>query len=461
MNRKLKRLFSDTLVFAAGNVLAKLVLFLLLPLYTSAMTADEYGTAELICSTAELLLPLVTLCLHEAVFRFSIDKNSDHAELLSHALAGILKSFAVVFSVILLAELFLAFDFLWYLALILFSWGIRQLFAQFARGTGRAGVFAACGVIQALSLCLFNFLFLTILPMGVNGYLLAIVLANLVAIVYLTFVLKIHRYIHFCVKDRPLFRSMLVFSVPMIPSTLFWWFVNSSARYILLFFCGAGIAGLFTAAGKLPAMIHLLSTTFQQAWQFSSAKEIGNRGSGRFFTDVFRMYSVFLLTVTSALIAATPLIARIVLRGEFYEAWVYVPVLLISACLNGYSVYFSSFYTAVRKNQRIMLSTFAGAVLNLAVCFAAVPLIGVYGALIANWVSHLAVAVLRLLDTRKYAPVKIDIVPTLTALALTTLQAVLLTVFGNRAVPISGFLFGVVLVFNMMYCRIRFSAKQN
>ena len=82
MNKKFKSLFSDTLIFAVGNILTKLILFVLMPIYTSAMTTSEYGTGELIYNTVELTLPIVTLCLYEAVFRFSIDIESDHKKLL-------------------------------------------------------------------------------------------------------------------------------------------------------------------------------------------------------------------------------------------------------------------------------------------------------------------------------------------------------------------------------------------
>lgn len=81
-------------MFAIGNVLTKLVLFFLMPVYTSAMSTNEYGTGELIYSTVELMLPVVTLCLYEAVFRFSIDSDSNHTQLLSNALAAILKIFS-------------------------------------------------------------------------------------------------------------------------------------------------------------------------------------------------------------------------------------------------------------------------------------------------------------------------------------------------------------------------------
>ena len=83
--------------------------------------------------------------------------------------------------VALLIGYFVRIDYMWSFLLILFTWGIRQLFAQFARGIGKVKIFAASGVLQALSLCLFNIVFLTLLHQGVNGYLLSITLSNLVS----------------------------------------------------------------------------------------------------------------------------------------------------------------------------------------------------------------------------------------------------------------------------------------
>lgn len=458
MEPKFKNLFSNILVFAIGNVLTKLVLFFLMPVYTSAMSTNEYGTGELIYSTVELMLPVVTLCLYEAVFRFSIDSDSNHTQLLSNALAAILKIFSGIILVALVIGFFVQIAYMWYFLLILFSWGIRQLFAQFARGIGKTKIFAASGVLQALSLCSFNIIFLMVLHWGINGYLLSIILSNLVSIVFLIVAVRIPRYIHFGKKDTYQLKAMLAFSIPMIPSTLSWWFVNISARYILVWFCGAGVAGLFTAASKLPSVVHLMSTIFQQAWQFASSKEMENKGGNRFFSSVFKLYSPFILTATSGLVVVTPLLSVILLRGEFYQAWVYVPLLLLSAALNCYSIYFGSFYTAAKKNKMIMVSTVIGAVINVGICYFTIPIWGVYGALLASCLSYLVIVVIRVADTRKYAKIKIDWGINLLSLLLLSIQATWVSLGGMQALPLGIVLFIAVLLLNLWFYRKRIAA---
>ena len=46
MNSKYKILASNTVIFAVGNILVKLISFFLMPLYTSILTTEQYGVAE-------------------------------------------------------------------------------------------------------------------------------------------------------------------------------------------------------------------------------------------------------------------------------------------------------------------------------------------------------------------------------------------------------------------------------
>ena len=45
---KYTKLAKDTAVFAAGNLLTKLIYFLMVPLYTSALSTAQYARAEML-----------------------------------------------------------------------------------------------------------------------------------------------------------------------------------------------------------------------------------------------------------------------------------------------------------------------------------------------------------------------------------------------------------------------------
>lgn len=92
MNSSYKTLVSDAAVFAAGNMLTKLIQFLLLPMYTALLTTAQYGFGELVNNTAELLYPLCCLGVYEGVFRYSIDRDSDKKAVFSTGIGIALSS---------------------------------------------------------------------------------------------------------------------------------------------------------------------------------------------------------------------------------------------------------------------------------------------------------------------------------------------------------------------------------
>ena len=65
---------------------------------------------------------------------------------------------------------------------------------------------------------------------------------------------------------------MVRYSIPMIPNGMTWSAVNFIDRYAILIVCGASTAGLFTAAGKLPAVINMISMIAQQSLQIFAAQ---------------------------------------------------------------------------------------------------------------------------------------------------------------------------------------------
>ena len=82
----MRLLLGNTLVFALGGLAVKAVSLVLMPLYTTALTAGEYGTAELLNSAIEIVLPLLSLGVVEALYRFSIDDDVPKDELFAGSL---------------------------------------------------------------------------------------------------------------------------------------------------------------------------------------------------------------------------------------------------------------------------------------------------------------------------------------------------------------------------------------
>ena len=265
-----KVLLSNTAVFAVGNILVKLIAFFLMPLYTSALTTEEYGVSELLNSTTEIIIPLTTVCIIDALYRFSIDKDADYKELFANSLKIILLGDIVVLIGCVIAQWILGYAYSYYFLILYICTTFYKLTTQFARGLGHVKRYAFYGVLNVLMLVLCNVILLLELDGGIEAYLLSFSIAYGVAGVTAFIISGEYKYFCLRVKNTEQLKAMLKYSIPNIPNMISWWINSVSDRYILLFFWNTGIVGMYTAAGKLPAMINLVSSIFQQAWQYST-----------------------------------------------------------------------------------------------------------------------------------------------------------------------------------------------
>lgn len=221
---------------------------------------------------------------------------------------------------------------------------------------------------------------------------------------------------------------MVIYSVPLVPNMLSWWFTNISSRYIIAGYCGLSVAGLFAAASKLPALINIISSIFQQSWQYASVKEYQETDKTVFYETVFRFYSAIVMIGSSIIILIIPYISKIILLNEFYNGWIYTPLLLYSATLGCFSIYFGTFYSVVKNNKKVMQTTVIGGILTISISLISIPIIGVYGALVANVCSFMAIVFLRIRDVQKFMNIKIGYIKFIAANILLLFQAIIMTI---------------------------------
>lgn len=408
MNSKYKVLASNTIIFAIGNILVKLISFFLMPLYTSILTVEEYGVAELLNNSIEIVLPIVTLCIIEALYRFSIDKKVDHSTIFINTLFVIVAGDIIVLIGTLICFFVFQYKDVVYFLLLFVTTTFYKLTTQFSRGLGHIKRYAFYGVLNSLLLVSSNIILLFIFKGGVNEYLLSFSIGYGVSGCVAMLLSNEYRYIKVGKFDKKKLKEMLNYSLPNIPNMLSWWVNSLSDRYIVLIYWGTQTTGLYTAASKLPAMINLVTSIFQQAWQYSAVKEIESKDNSEFYSNIFRGYSYVCIVACSFLLTMNKLICRFLLKESFYVAWKYVSLLLLAATFGCIATYFGTFYNAVKKNGMLMISTVSGSLVNLMLNFLLIPLFGAMGAAIATMVSYFIIMIIRMIDVNRFIEIYID-----------------------------------------------------
>lgn len=385
-----KNLLKNTGIFAIANFSSKILVFLLVPLYTRTLTTYQYGFYDLTYSTVQLFLPILTLNISEATMRYLMKKAIDHEAVFTIGAANTLLG-SILFGVgILINDIFsisqLTSEYGFYIWLLFVCYSFNNLFIQFSKGIEKIKEMAISGVIGTLATVVFNLIFLVVLNWKLEGFFIANIMGFFVPSMYLVFKLNFLGYLSKKI-DRDLQKKMYMFSVPLILNTLGWWVNNTSDRYIVTAIVGIGSNGLISVAYKIPQILSTISTIFIQAWQISAIREQESKKNGSFTSDLFLYYNLLLFLVASVLILFNKSISHVLFGIDFYQAWKYVPFLIISSVLNASSGYVGAILSAVMKSKEMAKSAIYGMVVNILLNIILTILIGAQGITIATTIS--------------------------------------------------------------------------
>ncbi len=402
MNRY-KKLFSNTVVLGLGTMGSKLLIFLLMPLYTALLSPAQYSTAELITTTANLLIPVACIGITNGIFRFAADRESDRRAVFSTSVVLLCLGLAAFCAISPLLSLINYFDgYAWLIVAYVFFACLQGVCSQYVRAIDRTTLFAMQGIINTALTIAFNLLFLLVWNMGVTGYVLSVVVGNLLTTLYLVFAAKLWREFSLASVSKRLIKELLRFSLPLIPTTVCWLITDLSDRYMVTYFCGAQVNGIYSAAYKIPTIVNLMSGIFLQAWQFSAVAESSDRKTCEgFYTEVYRGFLSVLLIGTSVLILFSRFLCGLLLNVAYFDAWRYMPILLCAAAFEGLVSFLATVYMVQKKSVNSFLTAMSGAIFNIALNLILIPRIGAIGAAVATAAAYLLVLILRLADTRR------------------------------------------------------------
>jgi O-antigen/teichoic acid export membrane protein len=243
-------------------------------------------------------------------------------------------------------------------------------------------------------------------------------------------------------------KSMLKYSVPMIPTAIFWWITSVSNRFVVKEVCGDDVNGLFAAAYKIPTVITLLTTIFIEAWHFSAVNDADNNDRGSFFSTVFKSYMGIIFMAASGLIAFSKICTIILFADSYYDAWQYMPTLILATTFSALTTFMGSVYLVKKKSVMSFLTAMTGAVVNLALSFVLIPRIGAHGAALAAAASYFVSFALRTFTAQKF--VRFDFHPEKLAIntALVGVQAWIMIAELPHWIVYQALLLTAVLIFN-------------
>lgn len=447
---KYKHLIKNMGLLTISNFGSKILIFLLVPLYTSVLSTAEYGSYDIVITTINLLLPILTINISESVMRFSLEKDNNPKETFSIGLkvtarAWIILAFAMVVNNILnIINIIKTYSL--YMLLLFIVTSLYQLCSQFARGTDKIIDLSIAGVIKSFALVFFNVLFLLYFKIGITGFFMANILSDLIVIIFYFFRLKIYKHIIQISKTNKLIKNMSNYSTPLVFNSISWWINNASDRYIVTWMCGVEVNGIYSIAYKIPSIVEVFQSIFLQAWQISAVTSFNDDDKEDFFSLIYTIYNLLMVSLCSIIIIMVKLIAKFMFANKFYDAWVFVPILLLANVFGATSGLIGGVFSATKDTKIYSYSTVIGAIVNMVLNIILINLVGVKGAAIATAVSYFLVWVIRMVNVKKYITLKINIKRDLVVYSILVLQAVLMINMASTKVYVFEFILFITII---------------
>ncbi|MCR4923379.1 MAG: polysaccharide biosynthesis C-terminal domain-containing protein, partial [Lachnospiraceae bacterium] len=170
--------------------------------------------------------------------------------------------------------------------------------------------------------------------------------------------------------------------------------------------CGVSVNGVYGVAYKIPAILTVFQRIFAQSWQMSATKSYKEDESGDFFSGMFKSYQAFMVIGCSLLILFVRAIAGFMLQKDFFEAWRFVPPLLISVVFGALTGFIGSICLAHKDSKAMGISTFLGAFINILLNLLLIPKYSAMGAAIATGISYYTMFAMSLFIVKKHVVIK-------------------------------------------------------
>jgi Membrane protein involved in the export of O-antigen and teichoic acid len=431
MGNPLKKLAGETAIYGLSTILARILNFFFVPLYTRLLSTAHYGTVTEFMSYIAILQVVLSLGLETGCFRFA-NTHKNPSKVFSSALATV-----GTLSVLLLGicgffggEIAQGLGYegygnvVCYVGLILAIDNITAiLFARlrFAHKALRFAVFKTLKISAELlgNLGLFfllpayfqahpeSWLLHFLSPVPDFGYvIMAILLSCLLSL--LLFLPELLARGAFSI-DKALWKQMMRYALPLMLAGLPGILNDLSDRILFRFFSPEGTVwraelGVFQAGVKLAVLMNLFIQMFRFAAEPFFFAQARQKEGPALYAQVMGYLSAFCALIFLGVMLYMDVIGLLI-GPNFREGLAVVPIMLLAYLLLGLNFQVSMWYKLADKTTAAIYVTCIGLGVTLLVNIFFMPRFGYMAAAWAHLLSYASILLLNIFLGRRYYPV--------------------------------------------------------
>lgn len=407
-----RSILKNSAIYALGNFCSKILAFALLPLYTFYLTKEEFGTYDLFIVSINLLAPIISIQISEAVYRWLIEEKQDKKKqdaIIFNGLLIVTTVFVFFYFIFLFVTSYVVeLNYSGYFSILLLVNLYVPFFQKVLRGLDKNLIFAISGVLNTLFLLILNLLFLSQFNLKIESLFLASIISNIIVLGYIFSKIDLKSLIDFKHFNKTEINEMIRYSLPLVPNSVSWWLINASDKYFILLLINVEANGVFAISTRFAAIIMIANSIFLMAWQDHGLGVKNSEKNTLFFSKLFNTFITFEMTSVIFLISIAPYLIEYLIDPLFIDAWKYLPLLFIGIAFSAFSAYLNVGYKKMKKTKSILTTTLAGGLVNLVISISLIKEIGLYAPALGTFISFLVVYLLRKKQTNSFFKIEVN-----------------------------------------------------
>lgn len=426
-----KNLIKNTAIISLGTFFPKFIAILVTPILTGKLTNAEYGTYDLLITIVSLLLPAVTLQISSAAFRFLIEERNNIEK--SKEIITTILGFTIVIATLssLIFAVIASFKFpkckIEATVYLLFDILLITL-QQIARGLGKTLQYSISCIVRSVTDTFFIAALLGAFGgtnYGVKGAFFANGFACVLATVILFFGLKIYSYFEWHKFSFKELKRLLSYSWPMVPNNLSGWVLRLSDRLVITAVLGLEANSIYAVATKMPTIFSSVQDTFSLAWQENASLASKDNDKDLYYSQMCDGVFSLLTGLMAGLMMCTPIIWRLLIRGDYAASYKQLPVLYMGMYFSCLSLTLGGIYIAHMRTKNVGFTTMLAALVNLSIDLALIKVIGIWAGSISTLVSYIFLFIYRMINVQKFQRIKFYVFKIVASVLLLTIMGVL------------------------------------
>ncbi|MFT4093289.1 MAG: oligosaccharide flippase family protein [Niabella sp.] len=388
----MSKLLKNTILYSVGEIVPRILSFILLPVYTRYLSPKDYGILSYTNSFVMFLFVVCCLSLNSYLLRhyFDLDKETERKKLIGNVFLFIttinvgilLLSFLIFPPVLSYYNIQVSWKPYFMLAIInnfleVFTVIPMAVFRIKQQAKNFITLSLSRVLLQAALICYF----VVVQRTGVAGYYYGqLIIAGIFLPVYCFIILK-NGTINWNFRQ---IKDGLAFSLPLLPATLSYLIMTLSDRILLERNISLSRIGIYNVAVTLSYALNIIIQSGYKAIEPEIFRQYKTPFFPKFINHTKSIYFAAIYICAMGLSLFSKDFFYYFTSPPFHEGYKLVPYILCGVIMSGENVIYSGILSAEKNTKAIGWATACGGFLSIVLNIIFIPKIGVWSAAFAH-----------------------------------------------------------------------------